>query len=73
MSFVAVGVRDDALVAYVDRGGLAHHDELPYGTADDKAHIVGRMLVVLAGRMTPTSSGPPLPRGCGVEAAARRC
>ena len=70
MSFVAVGVRDDALVAYVDRGGLAHHDELPYGTADKKAHIVGQMFVVLAGRR-PRPAVPLPPRGCGVEAAAR--
>jgi len=71
MSFVAVGVRDDALVAYVDRGGLAHYDELPYGTADKKAHIVGQMFVVLAGRRPRPAVGPHPPRGCGAEAAAR--
>jgi hypothetical protein len=45
MSFVEVGVRDDALVAYVDRGGLAHHDELPYGTADRRLTPSGKCSV----------------------------
>ena len=55
---------------------LARYDELPYGPADERAHIVGHMLVVLAGRMTPTSTGPPSTsrrrRGSGRATASPR-
>jgi len=72
MSFVTVGVRDDALAAYVDRGVSPPTTSCRTGPRTRGLTSSGtRSSCSRAGWPRP-ALGPLPPRGCGVEAAAPR-